>query len=163
MTCRQAHSTCSNRLDEVGGTDFRAFLLLGEHLEAGRLHRCTWLLTVQSNEEGIHCKICPHGTYLTQQVSQTGEVPSKQGDECADFTLDIMLLAKHYLVKVLKLGTSLSSSFSLCQGRGAARNFFTASSDRLFHLPLSLVFFFQSSSSHLVYKYGWPSLLAVPP
>ena len=42
---------------------------------------------------------------------------------------------------------SLSSSFSLCQGQGAARNFFTASSDSLFHPPLSLVFFFQSSSS----------------
>ena len=37
--------------------------------------------------------------------------------------------------------------FSLCQGWGAARNFFTASSDSLFHPPLSLVFFFQSSSS----------------
>ena len=36
---------------------------------------------------------------------------------------------------------------SLCQGRGAARNFFTASSDSLFHPPLYLVFFFQSSSS----------------
>ena len=36
---------------------------------------------------------------------------------------------------------------SLCQGWGAARNFFTASSDSLFHPPLSLVFFFQSSSS----------------
>ena len=36
---------------------------------------------------------------------------------------------------------------SLCQGWGAARNFFTASSDSLFHTPLSLVFFFQSSSS----------------
>ena len=36
---------------------------------------------------------------------------------------------------------------SLCQGWGAACNFFTASSDSLFHPPLSLVFFFQSSSS----------------
>ena len=36
---------------------------------------------------------------------------------------------------------------SLCQGWGAARTFFTASSDSLFHPPLSLVFFFQSSSS----------------
>ena len=36
---------------------------------------------------------------------------------------------------------------SLCQGWGAARNFFTASSDSIFHPPLSLVFFFQSSSS----------------
>ena len=44
-------------------------------------------------------------------------------------------------------GASLSSSFSLCQGWGAACNFFTASSDSLFHPPLSLVFFFQSSSS----------------
>ena len=42
---------------------------------------------------------------------------------------------------------SLSSSCSLCRGWGAARNFFTASSDSLFHPPLSLVFFFQSSSS----------------
>ena len=40
-----------------------------------------------------------------------------------------------------------SSSFSICQGRCAARNVFTASSDSLFHPPLSLVFFFQSSSS----------------
>ena len=37
--------------------------------------------------------------------------------------------------------------FSLCQRRGAARNCFTASSDSLFHPPLSLVFFFRSSSS----------------
>ena len=37
--------------------------------------------------------------------------------------------------------------FSLCQGWGAARNLFTASSDSLFHPPLSIVFFFQSSSS----------------
>ena len=37
--------------------------------------------------------------------------------------------------------------FSLCQGCGSARYFFTASSDRLIHPPLSLVFFFQSSSS----------------
>ena len=45
-------------------------------------------------------------------------------------------------------GNSLSLPlFSLCQGWGAARNFFTASSDSLFHPPLSLVFFFQSSSS----------------
>ena len=36
---------------------------------------------------------------------------------------------------------------SLCQGCGDARNFFTASSDSLFHPPLSLVFFFQSPSS----------------
>ena len=42
---------------------------------------------------------------------------------------------------------SLSSSFSLCQGWGAAHNVFTASSDSLFHPPLSLVFFLQSSSS----------------
>ena len=42
---------------------------------------------------------------------------------------------------------SLCSSFSLCQGWGTSRNFFTASSDSLFHPPLSLVFFFQSSSS----------------
>ena len=42
---------------------------------------------------------------------------------------------------------SLSSSFSLCQGWGAARNFFTASSDSLFHPHLYLVFFFQSFSS----------------
>ena len=41
----------------------------------------------------------------------------------------------------------LSSSFSLCQGRGAARNFFTVSSDSLLHPPLSLVVFFQSPSS----------------
>ena len=37
--------------------------------------------------------------------------------------------------------------FPLCQGWCAARNFFTASSDSLFHPPLPLVFFFQSSSS----------------
>ena len=37
--------------------------------------------------------------------------------------------------------------FSLCQGWGVARNFFTASSDSLFYPPLSLVFFLQSSSS----------------
>ena len=37
--------------------------------------------------------------------------------------------------------------FSLCQGWYAAHNFFTASSDSLFHPPLSLVFFFLSSSS----------------
>ena len=42
---------------------------------------------------------------------------------------------------------SLSSSFSLCQGWGAARNFFTASPDSLFHPHLSLVFFSQSPSS----------------
>ena len=48
----------------------------------------------------------------------------------------------------------LSSSFPLCQGRGAARNFFTASSDSFFHPPLSLAFFFQSSSS--------PAFLASP-
>ena len=41
----------------------------------------------------------------------------------------------------------LSLYFSLCRGRGTARNFFTASSDSLFHPSLSLVFFFQSSSS----------------
>ena len=41
----------------------------------------------------------------------------------------------------------VTSSCSLCQGWGAAHNFFTASSDSLFHLSLSLVFFFQSSSS----------------
>ena len=40
--------------------------------------------------------------------------------------------------------------FSLCQGWGAARNFFTASSDSLLHPPLSLVFVFQSSSSHII-------------
>ena len=45
------------------------------------------------------------------------------------------------------LTISVSSSFSLRQGWGAAPNFFTASSDSLFHPPLSLVFFFQSSSS----------------
>ena len=49
---------------------------------------------------------------------------------------------------IATIAYSLSSSFSLCQGRGAARNFFTASSDSLFHPPLSLVFIFQSSSSH---------------
>ena len=43
--------------------------------------------------------------------------------------------------------TSLSSSFSLCQGWGAACNFFTASSASLFHPPLSPVFFFQSPST----------------
>ena len=38
--------------------------------------------------------------------------------------------------------------FSLCQGVwGAARNFSNASSDSIFHPPLSLVFFFQSSPS----------------
>ena len=37
--------------------------------------------------------------------------------------------------------------FSLCRGWGAARILFTASSDRLVHPPLSLVAFFQSSSS----------------
>ena len=47
----------------------------------------------------------------------------------------------------MELCVYLSSSFSLCQGWGAARNFFTASSDSIFHPPLSLVFFFQSSSS----------------
>ena len=35
----------------------------------------------------------------------------------------------------------------LCKGCGAARNFFTASSDRIFYPPMYLVFFFQSSSS----------------
>ena len=40
-----------------------------------------------------------------------------------------------------------SSYFSLCQGRAASRNLFTASSDSLFHPHLSLVFFFQSSPS----------------
>ena len=61
---------------------------------------------------------------------------------------------------------SLFSSFSLCQGWGAAHNFFTASSDSLFHPPLSLVFQFSSSpaftslltqSSHL--SLGLPRLL----
>ena len=42
---------------------------------------------------------------------------------------------------------SPSLPFSLCLGWGAARNFFNASSDRLFHPPLYIVFFFQSSSS----------------
>ena len=42
--------------------------------------------------------------------------------------------------------TYLSSYFSLCQGWGAAGNFFTASSASLFHPPLSPVFFFQSPS-----------------
>ena len=37
--------------------------------------------------------------------------------------------------------------FSLCQVWDATRNALTASSDSLFHHPLSLVFFFQSSSS----------------
>ena len=36
--------------------------------------------------------------------------------------------------------------FPLCQGWGAARKFFTDSSDSIFHPPRSLVFFFQSSS-----------------
>ena len=54
-----------------------------------------------------------------------------------------------FLDRGLHLCNRVSSHFlvSLCQGRGAARNFFTASSDSLFHPPLSLVFFFQSSSS----------------
>ena len=52
---------------------------------------------------------------------------------------------------------SVSSSFSLCQGWGAARNFFTASSDSLFHPPLSLVFFFHPSSSPVVLpSQPWP-------
>ena len=47
----------------------------------------------------------------------------------------------------IRLLSSLSSSFSLCQGWVAACNFFTASSDSLFHPLLSPVFFFQSPSS----------------
>ena len=55
------------------------------------------------------------------------------------------LLLKHYRYYWI---TNISLFLvSLCQGWGAARNFFTASSDSLFHPPLSLVFFFQSSSS----------------
>ena len=46
---------------------------------------------------------------------------------------------------------SVSSSFSLCQGWGAARNFITASSDSLCHPPLSLVFFFHSFCSHVFF------------
>ena len=45
-----------------------------------------------------------------------------------------------------RVNISLSSSFSLCQGWGAACNFFTASSAILLHPPLSPVFFFQSPS-----------------
>ena len=50
---------------------------------------------------------------------------------------------------MMNLTISIISLFlvSLCQGWGAARNFFTASSYSLFHPPLSIVFFFQSSSS----------------
>ena len=56
--------------------------------------------------------------------------------------------------------SSLSSSFSLCQGLGAARNFFNASYDTLFHPPLSLVFFFQSSHSPAFHLFlGLPRLL----
>ena len=43
--------------------------------------------------------------------------------------------------------SSLSSSFSLCQGWGDSCNFFTASSASLFHPTLYCVFFFQSPSS----------------
>ena len=42
---------------------------------------------------------------------------------------------------------SLSSSFPFVRGEVLPATFFTASSDSLFHPPLSLVFFFQSSSS----------------
>ena len=47
------------------------------------------------------------------------------------------------------LGLSLSPSLYLfpSSGVGSVRNLFTASSDGLFYPPLSLVFFFQSSSS----------------
>ena len=58
-----------------------------------------------------------------------------------------VLYERPYLTS-LSLSFSLSSSFPFCQGRGAARDFFTASSDSLFHPPLPLVFFFQSYSSH---------------
>ena len=60
-------------------------------------------------------------------------------------TAYIIVIDKKYYYKIIH--SFISSSFSLCRGWGAARNFFTASSDSLFHPPLSLVFFFQSSSS----------------
>ncbi len=58
----------------------------------------------------------------------------------------------------------LSCSFPLCQGWGAARNFFTASSDSRCHPPLSLVFFFQSSSSPAFLTYRvqlWMAFIVV--
>ena len=61
------------------------------------------------------------------------------------FSGNICFLITLYITQHIRV--SLSSSYSLCQGRGTAHNFVTASTDSLFHPPLSLVFFFQSSSS----------------
>ena len=59
---------------------------------------------------------------------------------------DVGFVSSTYYV-CMRTTLSLSSSFSLCQGWGAACNFFTPSSASLFHPPLSPVFFFQSPSS----------------
>ena len=66
----------------------------------------------------------------------------------SEYTLEIRGSGFPLFLRFLFWGPfSLSSSFSICQGWGAARNFFTASSDSIFHPHLSLVFFFQSSCS----------------
>ena len=57
-----------------------------------------------------------------------------------------ILRRAYYQVMMRSQSLFLSSSFSICQGWCAARNFFTASSDSHFHPPMYLVFFFQSSS-----------------
>ena len=76
LVCRFPQMSPQHMQQQVGwswrkGLDFMAFLLLGELHEAGRIHRCTWLLTIRSDEEGLHClhKICPRRTHLTSTTS----------------------------------------------------------------------------------------------
>ena len=73
---------CSKMLVDVGG---RAMILgLSFFLvksEVGKLHGCPWQLTIERNEEGCCClhQICQLAAHFTKHISQTQEVPSKQG------------------------------------------------------------------------------------
>ena len=58
--------------------------------------------------------------------------------------IDFFYIMSSYTIQLL----SLSPSFPFARGEVLHAIFFTASSASLFHPPLSLVFFFQSSSSH---------------
>ena len=53
---------------------------------------------------------------------------------------------------MLSCTSSLSSSFSLCQGGGAARNFFNASSDSLFHAQVVKVILYMVTIYLIVVK-----------
>ena len=61
--------------------------------------------------------------------------------------LSILPAPFHRMIDLLQHPQLSLFLFSLCQGWGAACNFFTASSASLFHPPPSPVFFFQSPSS----------------